>query len=530
MAEVNLGSLLGGLGLFLLGMLSLTDGLKLAAGPAMARILVSSTQTRWRGLAAGVLVTALVQSSSAVTVAAIGFVNAGLLTFGQSLWVLFGANVGTTMTGWLVALIGFKIKVEAAALPLIGIGMALHVSGSKTRRGAFGQALAGFGLLFLGIGFLQQSFAGVGDSLDIVGLADGGWFSIVVMVLVGTLFTVLMQSSSAALAIVLTLAETGVLPLDDAAAAVIGANVGTTVTALLAVIGATANARRAASAHVLFNLLTGIIALLLLPILLQTIAMLSSWLKLDTSPAVALAMFHTIFNVLGVLLMLPMADRLAQFLSHRFVSHAEEIGAPRYLDRHVATVPALAVVALDRELIRFGGLACLALRKKLGALEGNVWQHGDTAALLPLGKAIGEFVTQVNRGAMAESTAEQFVPLLRRQRYFAAVVELLPDIAEATGVVAGLPERPLGAETAKLLAEAVDQVRLFDPEVPLKEVPPTVFPAEYETWKFAVLEATARGEISVETMDILLRGFSALRRVIEQLRSAALVSLEPVPH
>ena len=144
------GLLLGGIGLFLLGMILMTDGLKTAAGPTLDRVLAASTQTRLRGLFSGIFITALVQSSSAVTVAAIGFVNAGLMSFSQSLWVLFGANVGTTMTGWLVALIGLKIKVEAAALPLIGIGMALRLSGAEKRRGAIGTTLTGFGILAAG--------------------------------------------------------------------------------------------------------------------------------------------------------------------------------------------------------------------------------------------------------------------------------------------------------------------------------------------------------------------------------------------
>ena len=134
MSGIAFNLLIGGVGLFLLGMFLMTDGLKMAAGPALGRVLTSSTQTRLRGLFSGLVVTALVQSSSAVTVAAIGFVNAGLLTFSQSLWVLFGANVGTTMTGWLVALLGFSVKIEAAALPMIGIGMALRLSGPDLRR------------------------------------------------------------------------------------------------------------------------------------------------------------------------------------------------------------------------------------------------------------------------------------------------------------------------------------------------------------------------------------------------------------
>ena len=147
-------SLLGGIGLFLLGMTMLTDGLKLAAGRALERILAAWTRTRLHGLATGVLLTALVQSSTAMTVAAIGFVNAGLLSFTSALWVVFGSNLGSSVTGWLVAWIGFKMKVDAFALPFIGLGMALKLTGEGTRRGGLGMALAGFGVLFLGIDLL----------------------------------------------------------------------------------------------------------------------------------------------------------------------------------------------------------------------------------------------------------------------------------------------------------------------------------------------------------------------------------------
>ena len=154
MAEINLAALLGGVGLFLLGMTMMSGGLKLSLGPALTRRLRDWTNGRLRGLLFGSVATALMQSSTATTVATIGFVNAGLLPLGQSLWVIFGANLGSTVTSWLIALIGFKFKLEAAALPVIGLGVLLHLSGAESRRGAAGSALAGLGLLFLGIGFL----------------------------------------------------------------------------------------------------------------------------------------------------------------------------------------------------------------------------------------------------------------------------------------------------------------------------------------------------------------------------------------
>ena len=516
--------LLGGIGLFLLGMMLMTDGLKAAAGPALSRVLASSTQTRWRGLGSGIFVTALVQSSSAVTVAAIGFVNAGLLTFGQSLWVIFGANVGTTMTGWLVALIGLKIKVEAAALPMIGIGMALRLSGADTRRGAAGTALAGFGVLFLGIAYLQQAFSGAALGFDLSALSGHGLQSVLAFLLAGLLLTTVMQSSSAALAIVLTLAESGLLPLQEAAAAVIGANVGTTVTALIAVIGATPNARRAASAHVLFNVLTGVAAFVLLPVLITFVDLLRESFDLVQSPAVSLALFHTVFNMLGVVLMWPLSTRLAAFLQHRFRTREEEIAQPRYLDRNVASVPSLATSALRRELIRFGGMAVGGVWSRIGLLTGDHGRPDDAAALPALGRIIADFVTRVSRGSMAAVTAQTLANLLRVQRYYETCGELAPEIATGHAVVA-LGDTPLHASVVAM-AENADRLLVqlnpdTEPFAPLSPDQAVQFEADYQGLKETILTASACGEIGIETMESLTRTFSTLRRVVDQAAKAA---------
>jgi phosphate:Na+ symporter len=361
-----MGGLAGGVGLFLLGMGLMTDGLKLAAGPALERILANSTETRLRALASGVAVTALVQSSSAVTVAAIGFVNAGLLNLSQALWVLFGANVGTTMTGWLVALVGLKFKIEALALPLIGVGMILRLSGERDRRSALGMALAGFGVLFLGIDMLKDTFSGLSTDFNLP--AGTSVRDVLVLVLIGIVLTVLMQSSSASLAVALTAAQGGLIAAEGAAAVVIGANVGTTVTALLAAIGATANAKRAAAAHILFNLLTGVVALLLLPWLVTLLGVLRARLHLEAAPAAEVALFHSVFNVLGVVLIWPWATRLTRLLQTRFRSIEEEAGRPRFIDRTVLAVPALALDALAQEIRHLGQLSLATLR---AAIEDN---------------------------------------------------------------------------------------------------------------------------------------------------------------
>ena len=422
------GGLLGGIGLFLLGMGLMTDGLKLAAGPALGRILAHSTKTRMRGLASGVLVTALVQSSSAVTVAAIGFVNAGLLTLGQSMWVLFGANVGTTMTGWLVALVGLKFKIEVLALPLIGVGMALRLSGEGNRRGALGQALAGFGVLFLGIDMLKESFSGLSTDFK---LPEGdGFKDTVVQVLIGIVLTVLMQSSSAALTIALTAAQGGLLTAQGAAAVVVGANIGTTVTALIAFIGATPNAKRAAAAHILFNLLTGAVALALLPWLVPAIGAAGEVLELGSAPAAKLALFHTAFNLLGVMLVWPIADRMARFLEGLFRTAEEDEASPRYLDANVATVPALALDAMEQEVRHMGGIALRMMREAMtGASQGKLAK--DQQIVARLNQTVANFIARLNQAGMSQDSARRLPHILRVARYYEAVAELAMEAAAA---------------------------------------------------------------------------------------------------
>jgi phosphate:Na+ symporter len=525
MEGIGIGVLLGGVGLFLLGMALMTDGLKMAAGPALGAIISASTQTRWRGLLSGIVVTALVQSSSAVTVAAIGFVNAGLLTLGQSLWVLFGANVGTTMTGWLVALVGLKIKVEAAALPLIALGMALRISGPETRRGAIGGALTGFGVLFLGIAFIQQGFAGSEQALDLASLSGRGVLSVAAFVLAGILLTVLMQASAAALVIVLTLAQAGIIPLSEAAAAVIGANIGTTVTAAIAVIGATPNARRAALAHVLFNLLTGVVALLMLPLMLAGVAHLRDAFALESSPAVSLALFHTLFNLLGVALMWPLTGRLTLFLQGRFRTREEEVGRPQHIDHNVASVPSLAADALRREMLRLGAMTLGGVRARTALLAGQPALPDDSAAQPGLSQAMRAFLTEVTRHAMSARTASTLALLLRIQAYYDLCQELAPDITVGREAVAALAGSPLHAELGALASHAGQLFAQFDPAggqpQPATAEQLAAFEAEYQAVKAALLAAGADGRLAIAAMDALTRSFSVLRRILDQAAKAA---------
>lgn len=519
----TLAPLIGGLGLFLIGMALMTEGLKLAAGASLKRLLTRATRTRWHGLASGVLVTALVQSSSAVTVATIGFVNAGLLPLAGALWVLFGSNVGTTMTSWIVALIGLKFKIDAIALPLVGVGALLRLTGEGTRRGHLGTALAGFGLLFVGIAMLQGAFTDVAGRVELP--QGSGLLAVLAQLATGIVMTVAMQSSSASMAVALTAAQTGLLSLESVAAMVIGANIGTTVTAVIAGIGATPNAKRVALAHVLFNVLTAAVALLLLPWLVTLLREGAEALGLGSETATLLALFHTAFNVLGVLLMWPLGDRLAAWLATRFVDGTTSALTPVHLDDNVRAVPTLALSALSAEIARLHGL----VREPLLAIARADEPAGDVArlrAVEPLAAEIDRFAESVHRTAMTRDNATRLASLLRAERHVESAIEAL----------AQLPPRPeslrsVDGSASGALAAAREAERGFiDALASATDSPDTdanVLDAPYKTCKAALLEAGALGALPISEMDPALIRASLLRRAAKEWLKAQAILREP---
>jgi len=302
---------LGGLGLFLLGMLILTEGLKGLAGNALRRSLARYTTTPATGAVTGALATALIQSSSATTVTAVGLVGAGLLTFSQSLGIVFGANIGTTITGWIVAIGGFKLDLGYVALPVLLFGIMLRLFG-QGRWPRIGWALVGFSLLFIGIEAMQRgmsSFEGLVTPND---FPDDSYFGRFKLVLIGAAIALVTQSSSAGVATALVALSTGAISFPQAAAMVIGMDVGTTITTALATVGGSAAMRQTGYAHVIYNTMTGVMAFFLLGPATQLIG---PWAGAEAGNAqIGLVAFHTFFNTLGVLLALPLADRFANFI------------------------------------------------------------------------------------------------------------------------------------------------------------------------------------------------------------------------
>lgn len=303
----------GGIGLFILGTIILTEGLRGLAGESLRRFLARSTVTPLRGAFAGAAATALIQSSSATTVMAVGFVGAGLMTFPQALGIIFGANIGTTITGWLVAIIGFKLQLGTMVLPLVLVGALLRAFG-RGRVRQFGWALAGFSLLFVGITAMQQGMAPFEGHITPDSFPPDTIWGRFQLVLLGILITGITQSSSAGIATALVALNAGAISFPQAAAMVIGMDVGTTFTAALATLGGSAAAKQTGYAHVVYNILTGVMAFVLLAPLSIFVA---PWASEDggANAQVALVAFHTFFNALGVILALPVAAPFARLMA-----------------------------------------------------------------------------------------------------------------------------------------------------------------------------------------------------------------------
>lgn len=521
------GSALGGLGLFLLAVAMITDGLKVAAGGALRAILGSWTSTTWRGVLAGLGMTAVVQSSSAVTVATIGFVNAGLLTLYQALGVIYGANVGTTMTGWLVAAVGFQFKLELFALPMVGIGMAMRVAGGERRTGAFGLALVGFGLFFLGLDVLKDAFASLSGLVDLNAFSGDGVLQLALYVGIGFFMTLVTQSSSAAIAITLTAANGGLLSLAAAAAMVIGANVGTTSTAGLAVIGATPNAKRVAMAHLLFNLITAVVALSLMPLMLWIVRATGDVLNLQDVPAISLALFHTVFNILGVVIMFPLSRRLSHWLALRFRTQEERASRPRHLDPNVLVAPSLALNAVVLETARVGHHARSMAQAVLSAeQQAPLSARGEHQVVLDLSNAIGDFMTRLQRTTLPATVAEHLPVVLRTGHYYLETAEVALAYAGTRGMASEKLPASLETQIAAYVAQVAQLLAVADPEATGFDVASCQQSVEqvedrYRVVKEALLRHSAGAAITVTEVGNLLDQLRRLRRMAQQVVKAA---------
>ncbi|MFZ1196683.1 MAG: Na/Pi symporter [Pseudolabrys sp.] len=367
-------SILGGVGLFLLGMTVMTDGLKALAGSALRTVLAKAAATPMRGAFWGAIATLLVQSSSATTMTTIGLVSAGLLTFPQGLGLVFGANVGTTGTGWLVALIGVRVSLTAAALPMIFVGALVKLLG-RGRLSGCGAALAGFGLVLFGLTTLQQGMGGLAERLHpadlpaVLGAPGAGWFSgmlgVLTLVVVGLAMTAVMQSSTAAIAITMSAHYAGAVGLDQACALIIGQNIGTATSSAMAAIGASTTAKRLAVAYVFFKLIAAVIALALFPVITPLLIRASKTIDGVT----LLAGYHTAYNVVGVAVLLPLIDKFTRLVERILPERASPL--TRCLDPSALASPIAAVEAVRRTVARALETVCNSVSGSLTGAEAS---------------------------------------------------------------------------------------------------------------------------------------------------------------
>ncbi len=400
-------SLLGGLGLFIYGMRLMGDGLQKSAGDSLRRLLEILTTNPVMGVMVGTVVTALVQSSSATTVMVVGFVNAGLMTLRQAVGVIMGANIGTTITAQLIA-----FKLDEYALPAIGLGAALYLFGRTKRQRYIGQIFLGFGILFLGMSVMKDAMRPLREIEEFRQMLVSLGQNPLLGVLAGFALTTVVQSSSASIGILLGLTAQGLVDLRTALPILFGDNIGTTTTALLSSIGTTVAARRAALAHLTFNVIGSAVFLLIIPILIPVVEFTSA------DPLRQVANAHTLFNVTNTILQLPMIGLLV-YIVKRLIPGEEAVveHGPKFLDRRILESPSIAIGQVLRELDRMGRVAREMLATSMQAVLTNDQKLVDSAremevVINDLEKEITHYLVDLSKLSLTDNQAERVNALL----------------------------------------------------------------------------------------------------------------------
>lgn len=341
-----------GVAIFLFGMLSLEEGFKAFTGGTLERILRRSTDRTWKSLSFGMAATTIMQSSSLVSVITISFLSAGLIGLSEGLGIIFGANLGTTTGAWLVAGFGLKVDIAAYAMPMLVFGVILLLQSARWLKG-FGYILAGLGFLFLGIHYMKEGFEAFRQTIDLAEYAVAGYPGLIIFTMIGVAATVIMQSSHATLVIIITALAAQQISYENALALAIGANIGTTVTAIIGSLGANERGRQLAGGHLIFNLLTGLVAIVFMPSFMHGVEHISGLLGISADDyTLKLAVFHTLFNLTGILIMLPLTGRLVILLERIIPVPPLRFAVPKYLNDAALGFADTAIEALRNETLR----------------------------------------------------------------------------------------------------------------------------------------------------------------------------------
>ena len=364
-------TILGALGMFLYGMNLMSGGLQKAAGSKMRGFLTAMTSNPFKGVMTGVGITSVIQSSSATTVMTVGFVNAGLLTLSQAVGVIMGANIGTTITAWMVSLLGFKADIATFAVPLMALGFLFSLS-KRDKRRHISELIIGFSLLFLGLSLMKGAVPDLRETPEVLAFIQNwtsyGFGSVLIFLLLGTILTLVLQSSSATMALTLIMVNMGWIPFEMGAAMVLGENIGTTITANIAAAVGNANARRAAMAHTLFNVFGVIWALALFTPFLKLVGLTITWFGLPnplevndgTSALYGVSMLHTLFNVINTCILIwfvPVIVKLSEKLIRERKRETEETIKLKFIDAGHLSTAELAVGQARNEVVHFAEIS-----------------------------------------------------------------------------------------------------------------------------------------------------------------------------
>ncbi|MFC1536787.1 Na/Pi cotransporter family protein [Pseudomonadota bacterium] len=361
-----------GVAIFLFGMLALEEGFRAFTGGALEKILKRSTNRMWKSLTFGFTAATVMQSSSLVSVITISFLSVGLIGLVEGLGIVFGANVGTTTGAWLIAGFGLKVKISAYAMPMLVFGVMLIFQKSKSLKG-IGYILVGLGFLFLGIHHMKEGFEAFQNSIDLTAYAMEGFAGILVFTLIGIIATIIMQSSHATLVLIITALSVNQLTYENALALAIGANVGTTITAVLGAISSNIVGKRLALADVLFKVAAGIVFIALMQPIMGVVDGISSLIGLaDDDYTMKLAVFHTIFNVAGVIIMVPLINPLIELVTRLFKSEPDIHAQPKYLNEASLEFGDTALEALRMETARIYEKAVNIIAKGLSLDKADI--------------------------------------------------------------------------------------------------------------------------------------------------------------
>ena len=454
--------------MFLFGMKIMSDGLQKSAGDRMRKTLNFMTGNRFVGMVTGFLITAIIQSSSATTVIIVSFVNAGLITLTQSIGVIFGANIGTTITGWLVSLIGFKLSISTLALPAIGIGFILSIV--KWKHKSIGDFTMGFGFLFMGLHFLTEGMGSIHEiiNFDAIGMfRDMGYLAILIGAGTGMVIAMLINSSSATIAIIMTMAFNDLVNYEMAAGMILGANIGTTINAPLAAIAGNTGAKRAALVHVSFNVIGILWGLpLLLPMLKLVNAIIpgNPWAAIPGNAVIPihLAALHTIYNIINVTLFLPFVNQYAKLVCFIIREKPEEKSEHyrfAYISSALTGTPELNILRVEKEIRDMAGIVS-SMYARFNAFLRDIREIEDKeGAVVKLWEELKQKETYVDEmrealtSFLIECTREQLTPYSERR--VSHLLRVISDIEEMSDECYGI---------SRLLERSVRKNRIFKKE------------------------------------------------------------------